>query len=211
MAEIVNALMTAYARKLYKKRSHPGWLIPVSLLALLFTLMLLNAVTWTQLTRLNDEDSDFSRWSFTEACWFSWATFSTVGFGDFSPAYSGQLNLPLLLAYVCVTLIGLALMTSLIESMVEFVTDIRAGKEAAKLAQVAVLTSKKTYEGLKAAPRLAHRRLSMTFGGSNGYAPTLQPFPNSQSEIAEKSPWSSAPMPMIRSGDGDEQPRRAWE
>ena len=72
-----------------------------------------------QLTKLNGEDSDFAPWSFVDACWFSWATFTTVGFGDFSPANSGQLNLPLLLSYLLVTLLGLAIMTSLIESMVE--------------------------------------------------------------------------------------------
>ena len=125
MSELVNACMTTFARRIYRKTKIPSWFNPTCLLTVLVMLAILNAVGWMQLTRLNVGNTNFPPWSFTDACWFSWATFTTVGFGDYSPASSGHLNILLLLSYLLITLLGLAVMTSLIESMVEFVTDVR--------------------------------------------------------------------------------------
>mmetsp|Transcript_29039 Transcript_29039/g.69391 ORF Transcript_29039/g.69391 Transcript_29039/m.69391 type:complete len:238 (+) Transcript_29039:1179-1892(+) len=143
VSELINACMVTFARRMYKEKS-PSWFNPACLLALLIGLALLNATGWMMLSRLNAPEF---HWSFTDACWFSWATFTTVGFGDFSPASSRRLNLPLLLSYLLITILGLAIMTSLIESVVEFVTDIRAAKEAAKLAGAALQKSRDTVKG----------------------------------------------------------------
>jgi len=83
--------------------------------ALLVLLLCGNAAVWQAITNAKSEEP----WSFTEAFWHSWQTFSTVGYGDFAVVRM-QYVTPLTVVYMCIIQwLGLAVTNSVLMRGVE--------------------------------------------------------------------------------------------